>query len=130
MTQTLAWAAEKVLVPYTGAGEKVHPEISASYVFCLNTFKTLLWRNMVLQVGKMTRHIQEHLNANLQWRSSPRTRPSVKDEENKRRIPARVIREGRLRAGSERVVKKKKQPTEAGVGPRKEWLSVWDAKKF
>lgn len=107
MTQTLAWAAEKVLVPFTGAKEEVHPEISASYVFCLNTFKTLLWRNVVLQVGKMTRHIQEHLNANLQWQSSPRTRPSVKDEENKRRIPARVIREGRLRAGSERVVKKK-----------------------
>lgn len=107
MTQTLAWAAEKVLVPFTGAKEEVHPEISASYVFCLNTFKTLFWRKVVLQVGKMTRHIQEHLNANLQWRSSPRTRPSVKDEENKRRIPARVIREGRLRAGSERVVKKK-----------------------
>lgn len=107
ITQTLAWAAEKVLVPFTGAREEVHPEISASYVFCLNTFKTLLWRNMVLQIGKMTRHIQEHLNANLQWRSSLRTRPSVKDEENKRRIPAKVIREGRLRAGSERVVKKK-----------------------
>lgn len=44
-----------------------------------------------------------------------------------------VIREARSWERKDSLKKKKKQPTnrgEVGAGPRKEWLSVWDAKKF
>lgn len=131
MTQTLAWAAEGVLVPFIGTRKEVQPEIPASHVFCLKHS----WNNPMDEHGpaaqKDDRTYMRGFGCQPAMEAKPENQAISEGWGEQEKDSARVIREARQRAGRERVVKKKKkQIIEVGARPRKECLSVWDAKKF